>query len=1364
MPSSGYSSNQDVQPGASRVRLLVVAALVMVLLSIVTLLNITLNQFDQLEHQAHNTTTDHARQLSQALQTAGLLQCQAIRVANGLQLPDTPDPLISSALAARPLAVAGSTPVVSPDWLNSQQISSLQQQLGQLQTSTTLMMLDQQLLLVSRCNDQQWAISQTDQAALVSNMTTSHLDHLQFALTNPTVMLRLPANAPRSQPLAQAPLGDTGWQLQVYETPGYLLGELTKRLSSPLILILVMSLALLTSFRLLKASERVARQAERQRQQAEERADLVLQSIEDALISTDPDGHISYYNQQAAKLFTLHGKNDPLGQPLAEIWPHPRALWTHGLNARELEALHDQGRTLSVVHNGETRVLEQNYRPLYRDQQLDGIVWLLRDISTSVRTRRELELSRQRYMSLFEEAGVAHWLLDVSNFDGSLGSLSLVNANQAAVVQSGANNRPQLQLQFDELFPDSGDVLIELLQQILADQPRLVEGDLQIRRFDGQLRDLSGHFSSGFDHQIMVSMIDVTEKKRSAQRTREQEAFWAAVMAAMPDTVLVANLDDRLAPRLLYCNRSAAETLGFPQPLDHLHYDWEAHIASDDYLPALRRSLQQVRQLNSSQTLIHRSPFRHKDGSERVIRFEYTPFHRDSERLVDRYICTARDVTEEITKQRQIADSEARYRLVAENMTNIVWSTDTRLRFTFISSSIERLLGYSPQELQQLGVGAIFNQREIRQLFREFKHSIQVTMQQHHEITNRNVLIQQDIQARSKNGQRFVLELQASLLWDDNGEMAGILGVCRDVTETRQTERELLLAADVFENTNEAILVTDDKFRIVKVNRAFTHITGFTADEIIGHSPQKLLDDEHRSSEYLQGLLEILMADNYWQGELQFRCANGEVRTSWTGISIIRDQARNIQSLTIIMSDITERKVIEERIHKLAYYDSLTGLSNRTQLHERLDIMMRMADNTGNTIALLFIDLDRFKPINDSLGHPAGDRILVEVANRLRLCVKSSDLVSRMGGDEFTVCLNFRDGNDDLATVAQQVAERILKELNRPYYLDKHQLFLSASIGIAIYPTDAGSVTELLKNADMAMYHAKDFGRNNLQFFDEDMNRRAVERMQLENDLHQVIQRKELYLMFQPQFDSRSLTAVGVETLLRWEHSSRGDIPPQEFIPILEDTGLIVPVGRWVLEQSCLHMAKWLQEGSPVELIAVNVSARQFKHPNFVNEVKNAIDQAKISAHHLELELTESILIDDIDYTLALLHELRELGVRIAIDDFGTGYSSLNYLKQFPVDMLKIDKSFIQNLPANRSDAQITRTIIAMAHNLGLGVIAEGVENCDQLEFLVRSRCEKIQGFILSRPAREEDLKAQLNPEPLCCAVELRELQRHNEE
>lgn len=710
---------------------------------------------------------------------------------------------------------------------------------------------------------------------------------------------------------------------------------------------------------------------------------------------------------------------------------------------------------------------------------------------------------------------------------------------------------------------------------------------------------------------------------------------------------------------------------------------------------------------------------------------------------VVRYIGTIRDVTADIEKQELIFESEKRYRLLAENISDVIWAADINLNFNFVSSSVKHLLGYQPDELLRTGVEEIFRNRDIK-LFSILMVDMLEQLQDPTTNADKQLTVVKDMVAYHKNGRELLVEIKASPLFNEAGYPQGIVGTCRDVGEARELQRKLHLAAEVFDKSNEGIIITDRNSNIVKINTAIRTITGYEESELLGKKPAFLVSTAEHDREFVRNIDSILENQGYWQGEIAYRKASGDVRTAWAGVSAVYDTSRANRSLIIILSDITERKRAEERIRQLAYYDSLTGLANRSQLNERLSVMLEKARINEQAIALLFIDLDRFKPINDTMGHPAGDAVLQEVANRLKSCVKKNDFICRMGGDEFTLAIDAQP-KSRVAANARNVANRILQVLNEPYVIGKHEVFISGSIGVAIYPEDAISEIDLIKRADMAMYRAKELGRNNVQFFDHSMSEQAFERLVLENDIRHALDRNQLELYYQPQYRSATQQAIAVEALLRWHHPEKGVLPPSIFIPIIEDTGLIDTIGRWVINEACLQFSRWRGRDLKLERIAVNVSARQFKQADFINIVLEAIENSGIRTYELELEITESILIDDVEHTLNTLKALQKIGVRASIDDFGTGYSSLNYLKQFPVDTLKIDRSFVQGLPDNAGDAQIAHTIIAMAHNLGMGVIAEGVESQEQLEFLIQANCEEVQGFLFSQPMAAEECLQHLS-------------------
>ncbi|MFH1879499.1 MAG: EAL domain-containing protein [Bacillota bacterium] len=445
-----------------------------------------------------------------------------------------------------------------------------------------------------------------------------------------------------------------------------------------------------------------------------------------------------------------------------------------------------------------------------------------------------------------------------------------------------------------------------------------------------------------------------------------------------------------------------------------------------------------------------------------------------------------------------------------------------------------------------------------------------------------------------------------------------------------------------------------------------------------------------------------------------------------------------LQSTRAIGSQIglfIARKQAEERIRHLAHYDELTGLANRSMFSQRLSHALAQARRNGMQLAVLFIDLDRFKNINDTLGHEAGDSVLKEVAERLRGCLRETDTVGRLSGDEFVVLLEGIPQSMHCAEVAQ----KILATVARPFALDTQEFHLTASIGISTYPADSEDLQSLLKNSDVAMYRAKELGRNNFQFYSAQMNIHTLERLAMESDLRGALERNEFVLHYQPKVDIRSGRIIGMEALVRWQHPTKGLIPPMQFIPLAEETGLIVPIGEWVLRTACARNKSWQEQGMPPLCISVNLSARQFTYENLLQDVTRVLNETGLDAAFLELEITESMVMHDPEHAIELLNKLKAMGISISIDDFGAGYSSLSYLKRFPIDRVKIDRSFIKGLPLDGDDAAITQAIIAMAHGLKLKVIAEGAETGEQLSFLRAHECDEVQGFYFSKPLPEHE-------------------------
>ncbi len=572
------------------------------------------------------------------------------------------------------------------------------------------------------------------------------------------------------------------------------------------------------------------------------------------------------------------------------------------------------------------------------------------------------------------------------------------------------------------------------------------------------------------------------------------------------------------------------------------------------------------------------------------------------------------------------------------------------------------------------------------------------------------------------------------------------------VTRLEERARELTrlsrlssLSARVFETASEGIMVLDTDLRITAVNPAYTEITGWPASEVMGRKPPCVLDPEMDPQSALL-MYEAARTTGRWRGERWSKRRDGERYAERLGVSTVVDENGRLTHYVVVFSDITARKVDEERVRKQANYDALTGLPNRSLFLDRLNQAVTNAQRTSQMVGLMFIDLDGFKLVNDTLGHDMGDLLLQEAGRRLSNCVRSGDTVARLGGDEFTVVMPNLGSYQNAPTVAT----RILEALRKPFDLAGKEAFVSGSIGITVYPDDAHDAQTMLKNADAAMYRAKEHGKANFQFFTADMNAAIEERLAIKNGLSKAFDRDELMLYFQPKLDLATRAVTGVEALLRWQAADLGMVSPAKFIPIMEESGLIGRVGEWALDAACRQVRRWRDAGLPAVRVAINLSVRQLRQHGFVDLVENAIEVAGIDADGLEFEITEGMVMKDADTAVAVLRRLSDMGIRLAMDDFGTGYSSLSVLKRFPVDTIKIDRSFISEIGVDSDSHEIIRTIITMGHSLRRRIVAEGVESREQAQLLERLGCDEIQGYVFAPPLPADEVEHLLrDPPPL---------------
>ncbi|GAB3358684.1 MULTISPECIES: sensor domain-containing protein [Giesbergeria] len=708
------------------------------------------------------------------------------------------------------------------------------------------------------------------------------------------------------------------------------------------------------------------------------------------------------------------------------------------------------------------------------------------------------------------------------------------------------------------------------------------------------------------------------------------------------------------------------------------------------------------------------------DGAVQWLRWEARPCT-----TVNGQVQTIAILTEDITQIKRdqvlLQASEERWRFAIDGSDLGLWDWDVATGTVLFSTRWKSMLGYEEAE-----VGSALSEWETRvhpEDMPRVMEDVQQLLQGH------TTFYSNEHRVLCKDGRyKWILDRGKVVQRDDNGQPLRVIGTHTDLTELKQREAALDLHAGVFMNSLEAIVICGPDNTIKSVNQAFTEITGYSAEEVLGHPPSFIASGRHDQTFYNEMWRQVQNAGR-WQGEIWNRRKNGEVFVEWLTVNVDRASTGEIRHYYAIFSDITQRKQDQDRIRHITQHDALTDLPNRTVLRDRLELALSHAQRQSEPLSVLFLDLDRFKNINDSLGPRVGDALLIEVGKRLRQAVREQDTVSRQGGDEFTLLLPQVNADG-----AAHVAQKLLDELSQPMEVGSHQLVVPPSIGIAVYPADGKDADGLLQASDMAMYRAKNAGGNTFRFHKAEMQQRVSRVLQLENALHRALRNDELLLHFQPQLQLTSNAVIGCEALIRWQHPEMGLLSPAEFIPIAEESRLILPMGDWVLQAAASQCKAWQQAGLPPIVMAVNVSALQFSQPDFAQRVDRVLQITGLDACWLEIELTESVMAEDPERVIVTIQQLHGLGVRLSIDDFGTGYSSLAYLKRFSIHKLKIDQSFVRDLMTGTHSASIAEAIISMSRSLGLSTIAEGIETQEQAQWLTGRGCDQGQGYLFSKP------------------------------
>lgn len=933
------------------------------------------------------------------------------------------------------------------------------------------------------------------------------------------------------------------------------------------------------------------------------------------------------------------------------------------------------------------------------------------EISRRIALEQELRSSEYHYRGLVESLSAIAWEADANDF-----TYSYVSPHAEDLLGYPLSDWLRPGFWRSILHPEDA-----LWAQAYCDSETAAGRDhsldYRVIRADGQplwVRNIVSMIEHGHQPVMRGLMIDISETKRTEDALRLSEQKFASVFQQCPDILLIARHSDGC---LLEVNEAFEEQIGLPpdQVIGRTATDLDLWGVEGSG-PLLLQRLHQggIRNLEMS--------FRRSNGQLFTGLTSAETFELDGTPAL---VVAVRDISQLKETQQQLQTSEEKFaKAFHASPDGLLLSRQSDGLLLEVNEGFCRLTGYDlnptiDQTSLDLGIWVDLNERKrlVDQL-------------------NRDGFVRDfTCHIRRSDGQIRLCELSARPL-----PITGVdcmLTIARDITERHLMQEKLQLAATVFENTAEGVLITDIDQRISAVNRAFSEITGYSEIEALGQTPRLLASGQHDSAFYL-AMWHQLTDEGHWQGEIYNKRKNGELYPSWLTISAVRNSDREITHFVAVFADISSIKHAQAKLDYQAHHDPLTGLPNRTLFENRLQGVLTCAQVSNRQGAVLFLDLDRFKHINDSLGHPVGDLLLKGIAQRLKEQVRDVDTVARLGGDEFIILLPGLHKPSDASTIAN----KLLACFNAPFQAGEHEFFTSASIGISLYPQDGTDVSTLIRNADAAMYRSKAKGRNRVEAYTRDLTAQASERIALEHELRRAVERNEMSLCFQPKLSLKTQSLVGAEALIRWSHPTFGEVPPEHFIHLAEENGTILQLGDWVLEQACRQMQAWKQHYEPFGPLSINLAGAQLRHPHLARRIEQLLKQYQLRAGDLQLEITENFIMSQAEEALAVLYQLKKLGVQLAIDDFGTGYSSLSYLKRLPLDILKIDKSFIRGLPDDPHDAAIARAIIALGRSMQLTIIAEGVENQAQQRFLAAEGCEQIQGYIVSLPLPPEEFAA----------------------
>jgi diguanylate cyclase (GGDEF)-like protein/PAS domain S-box-containing protein len=956
------------------------------------------------------------------------------------------------------------------------------------------------------------------------------------------------------------------------------------------------------------------------------------------------------------------------------------------------------------------------------DDVLEGVVINVRDISWRAEADEVRRQSEERLHALVQNG---HDGIVVLGPDGRTTYVSSTMEQMFGRTTDETMGRSG----FEWIHPDDAERATVTLAGVFAEPGARASLHARAVHANGDYRWIEAVAVNLVDNPavsgVVVNIRDVTERHRAEAALKASEERFRALVRFSGSVVQV--LDDEAVIR--WCSPSSAEVIGWTD--DELVGRWVGEFCHPDDLDGARATfLEAAREPEGSRTTVGR--VRHRDGTWRWIECTFT--NRRHDPSIAGMVANFRDVTEQRSAEQALRESERLFRSLALSSPTGIFQQDASGDCIYVNQRWQDITGYTTDEALGHGWRRIVHPDDRARLGIDEKASPDPST------------ASAEFRVVQPSGEIRWVAVQTAPIFEDDGTFVGNVGAIEDVTDRVEAQRDSQRLTDIFDATDDLVAIADGAGTLLYLNRSGTRFfeLGDGVDlaqfQVLDHLPPEMV------ASLTAELAPALEREGNWTGEFPLTRADGTVVPHLAQVMVHVDETGSPEFYSAMLHDISDRKAFEHRLAHQATHDPLTGLPNRTLLLDRLGAAIARARRNSRRIAVLFLDLDHFKVVNDSLGHGLGDRLLVAIANRLRTALRPSDTIARFGGDEFVVLCEDLVNLDD----ATAIADRVNTAISGPFVVDDAEVFVGVSIGIA-YPDDPDADPEtLIRDADAAMYQAKQRGRSRWVVFDNMMRAHAVDRLDIENALRRALERRELRVYYQPMVCLNTGAIHGVEALLRWEHPERGLLLPGDFITVAEETGLIVPIGAWVLDQACRQVQRWqasLPEVGPLTL-SVNLSGRQLGHATLVDDVATVITDTGIDPASVELEITESVLMDDVEMSEETLGRLRRLGVKLVVDDFGTGYSSMSYLRRFPVDQLKVDRSFVDGLGSDPGDSAIVTAIVTLAHTLGLEAVAEGVESADQLAELRALGCDRAQGFHFARPAPQAAIAELLVRQP----------------